>query len=182
MPDTLPPPRRLAYGVVVLIASWYAMMAAHELGHALAAWATGGTVERMVLPLLGFSRTDVSPNPHPLVVAWAGPISGALLPLVFWAVMHTVLWNRGAGRWFSQTLRFFAGFCLLANGVYLGLGWIDHIGDAGDLLRHGTAVWQLIAFGIGCTAAALYLWHGLGPWMGLRIVPAPTHDQPHNER
>ena len=55
-------------------------MLVHECGHILAAVCTGGTVTRLEWPLWGFSRTDVSPNPHPLPVAWAGPLFGALTP------------------------------------------------------------------------------------------------------
>jgi len=139
------------------------MMAIHELGHALAGIATGGKIEHIAIPLLGFSHTAVSPNPHPLIVAWAGAAVGVLLPLLLWSVVRIAL-NRGRT---ETLLRFFAGFCFLANGVYLGLGWIDRIGDTHELLQHGAATWQIIAFGVVCTASALYLWHGLGPWMGL---------------
>src|SRR5208337_624939 len=55
---------------------WMAMMAVHELGHVVAAVATGGKVEKVVLHPLMISRTDVSPNPSPLIVVWAGPIVG----------------------------------------------------------------------------------------------------------
>lgn len=169
MPAPNPPqpalPLRLAYALAVLPASWYAMMAVHEFGHVLGASATGGTVRHVSLPLLGFSRTDIAPNPHPLAVAWAGPVVGVLLPLLMWAIAHAVL--RYRYRLLQQTLRFFAGFTFLANGAYLGAGWLDHIGDAGDLLRHGAALWQLVTFGVVCVAAGLCLWHGLGPWLGL---------------
>lgn len=62
--------------------SWLAMQAVHEPGHVLGARATGGTVTKVVLHPLALSRTDVSPNPRPLFVVWAGPIVGALLPLI----------------------------------------------------------------------------------------------------
>jgi len=42
--------------------SWLAMMAVHELGHVLHAWASGGVVERVSLPLLSFSRTTINPS------------------------------------------------------------------------------------------------------------------------
>lgn len=163
MPETTPRPartaRRVAYAVAVLVVSWYAMMAVHELGHVLAGLATGGGVERVVLPLLGFSRTDLAPNPHPLPVAWAGPITGVLVPLGLWLLAWAMFRRRC--RIAEQTLRFFAGFCLIANGAYLGLGWLDRIGDAGDLLRHGSPTWHLIAFGLVCAALGLALWHGI---------------------
>ena len=60
---------------------WLAMMDVHELGHVVGAVATGGRVEKVVLDPLTISRTDVLPNPNPLLVVWAGPIVGVLLPL-----------------------------------------------------------------------------------------------------
>ena len=57
-------------------------MLLHELGHIAAAVVSGGSVRQVVLYPLTFSRTDVEPNPHPLLVVWAGPIFWALLPLL----------------------------------------------------------------------------------------------------
>src|ERR1700694_3950238 len=93
---------------VVLIAStvlgsWLGMQAVHESGHVLGAWVTGGRVARVVLHPLTISRTDVSQNPNPLAVVWAGPVFGVLLPLVFWGTA-AVLRLPGA-----FVLRFFAG-------------------------------------------------------------------------
>src|SRR5919197_5314412 len=53
-----------------LLLSWLGMMAVHEAGHVAAARLTGGTVSKVVLHL--------SHNPHPLVVAWAGPVLATL--------------------------------------------------------------------------------------------------------
>jgi hypothetical protein len=58
------------------------MQAVHELGHVLGAMATGAEVTRVVLWPWTISRTDVTNNTRPLVVAWAGPIVGIALPLV----------------------------------------------------------------------------------------------------
>src|SRR5208282_6187597 len=90
---------------------WLAMMAVHELGHVVGAVATGGRVERVVLHPLTISRTDVSPNPHPLMVVWAGPSVGVLLPLAFLsaAKLSKLTW--------TYLAQFFAGFCLIANGA-----------------------------------------------------------------
>ncbi|XAM00440.1 M50 family metallopeptidase [Phycisphaeraceae bacterium D3-23] len=171
-PNPAPLVLRLAYAAAVLAVSWYVMMAVHELGHALAAIATGGGVERIVLPLLGFSRTDIAPNPQPLGVAWAGPIAGVVLPVLLFMIAKLALRKRC--HLAQQTLCFFAGLCLLSNGVYLGLGWLDRVGDAGDLLRHGASVWQLIVFGALSSAAGLWFWHRLGPWLGL-ASPRDAH-------
>lgn len=151
---------------VLLIAAllplcWLAMMAVHELGHVLGAAVSGGTVERVVLHPLTISRTDVSPNPHPMLVVWAGPVVGVLLPLA-------LLLGARAGRLRgAYLLQFFAGFCLVANGVYLGVGSFGSVGDAGDLLHLGSPAWTLWLFGAAAAALGLYLWHGLGPHFGL---------------
>ena len=147
---------RVLLWLTAAYASWLAMMAVHEAGHVLHAWATGGRVVRVELPLLGFSGTDVSPNPRPAVVAWGGAAWGCLLPLAAWAVCPRKARRAGI------TSQLFAGFCLIANGVYLGVGWIDRVGDAGDLLRHGTPVWVLMAFGLIASGGGLYLWHRIG--------------------
>src|SRR5437868_4041961 len=117
------------------------MQEVHELGHVLGAWATGGKVNRVVLSPMTISRTDVTNNRRPLIVAWAGPTFGVILPLLVWGGMHA------AGRPSAFVLRFFAGFCLIANGLYIGLGSFGRIGDCGEMLRHGSAPWQLWLFG-----------------------------------
>jgi hypothetical protein len=135
---------RLNQAVLILSAlalSWFAMMAVHESGHVLGAWLTGGSVATVVLHPLTISRTDLATNPQPLPVVWAGPIFGVAAPLIAWGTAHLVRVP------FWYLLRFFAGFCLIANGSYLGVGSFDHVGDAGDLLRHGGAIWQLWLFG-----------------------------------
>jgi hypothetical protein len=141
--------------------SWLGMMAVHELGHVIHVWASGGAVRQIVLPLLGFSRTDVSLNPHPLLVARGGALWGAILPLVL------LLAVRRFGRRFAFLAAFFAGFCLIANGAYLAGGaWIN-AGDAADLLHLGASRWQLLGFGLPAIAVGLLLLNGLGPNFGL---------------
>jgi hypothetical protein len=147
--------------IVFLIGfSWLAMMAVHELGHVLNAKLSGGTVERVVLHPLAISRTDVSPNPHPQFVAWGGAIWGTFLPLLLIAVV------RFTTRTYTYLVAFFAGFCCLANGLYLAAGSFAGVGDAGDLLRHGAARWQLWLFGVPLSMLGLWLWNGLGPHFG----------------
>jgi hypothetical protein len=135
---------------------WLWMMAVHELGHATALWATGGTVLRVVLNPLTISRTDPGVDPYPALVIWAGPVVGALLPLAA-AVVARAFHFAGA-----HLLRFFAGFCLIANGCYLGIGAVDPVGDARELLRLDTPAWQLGLFGVVTVPLGLYLWHGQG--------------------
>jgi hypothetical protein len=133
---------------------WLAMMAFHELGHVIGALATGGTVTSVSIPLVGFSRTDVWPSPSPRVEVWCGPILGAALPLALaLAMRRTRVGSFALG---------FAGWCLIVNGAYIGIGWIHHAGDAGDLLRLAAPKWFMIAFGVACLTGGLYLWHRLG--------------------
>src|SRR5262245_48841865 len=137
------------------------MQAVHEAGHVLAALATGGRVARVVLHPLTISRTDLAHNPTPLTVVWAGPLFGVLLPLVAWGVAAALHLP------WAFLLRFFAGFCLVANGAYIGGGSFDRLGDAGDMLRHGSPPWLLWAFGAVAVPAGLWLWHRQGPHFGL---------------
>src|SRR5689334_21281964 len=134
--------------------SWLAMQGVHEFGHIAGAWAAGGQVERVVLYPTTISRTDLSSNPHPLAVVWAGPIVGIVVPLLAWIAARKI-WPRG-----SYLLRFFAGFCLIANGAYIGAGSFGRIGDAGTMLRYGSGLWQLWLFGLVATAFGLALWNG----------------------
>jgi hypothetical protein len=132
------------------------MMVAHEAGHVLHARASGGVVDRVHIPLLGFSETFYAANPKPAFVAWGGAVWGTVIPLMLLAILVRA----------SQTLRrpaqFFGGFCLVANGAYLGVGWTVRSGDAADLVKYGTPIPALIAFG-GCAfASGMYLWHRLG--------------------
>jgi hypothetical protein len=142
--------------------SWLTMQVVHELGHVLGAVTTGGTVTKVVLHPFTISRTDVYPNPHALVEVWAGPIVGVLLPLVVY-LFAKVLGSPGI-----FLFRFFAGFCLVSNGVYIGAAWLaDGGADAGDLLRLGATHWQLILFGLLTVPLGFFLWHGLGSNFGL---------------
>ena len=141
--------------------SWLAFMVAHEFGHALTAWATGGSVARMVLHPLQISWTSFSRNPHPQLVAWGGPVLGSLIPLV---VLFLARGIRSPGIFL---FRFFAGFCLIANGLYLIVDAFERGGDGGTLIRHGALQWQLLLFGAAAMPIGFWLWHGLGPSFGL---------------
>lgn len=158
----------VAYGLATVFLAWLLMQGVHECGHVLGAWTTGGSVTKVVLHPLTISRTDVFPNPSPRWEIWAGPLGGSFFPLSAWMIARRLL-DRGIATW----LRFFAGFCLIANGAYLGYGIIEPIGDADELVRHGTPIWMLLAFAFATIPTGLLLWNGLGPafgW-GLNVDP-----------
>lgn len=133
---------------------WLAMQSVHELGHVLAARATAGEVRRVVLNPLTISRTDVAPNPRPLLVCWAGPLMGAVLPFIAYLSARLARFPQ------LFLFRFFAGFCLIANGVYIGAGAFEGVGDAGDLLRLGMPIGALVGFGVFTAPWGLWMWHG----------------------
>jgi hypothetical protein len=139
---------------------WLLFMAVHESGHALAAVLTGGRVAHVVLHPLAISRTDVSPNPLPLVVCWAGPLWGAIVPVGVWYLWHAV---RVRGEAWMQG---FAGFCLIANGLYLTSSAVAPAGDTEDLLRFGVQLWVLPVLGVPMWVAGFWIWHRLGPAFG----------------
>jgi hypothetical protein len=147
--------------LTTLIMSWLGMQAVHELGHVLGALASGGEVRRVVLHPLTISRTDLGANPQPLFVVWAGSLLGVALPLLCWFI--AARWrSAGAFLW-----RFFAGFCLIANGAYIGLGSFDRVGDCGEMLRQGSSLWQLWLFGMVTIPLGFWFWHGQARHFGL---------------
>jgi hypothetical protein len=181
--------------VSTLLASWLGMQDVHELGHVVAAWVTGGRLSKVVLDPLTISRTDLAENPRPLIVVWGGPTLGVALPLAVWLIcslapycVRAGSFRRSGGRRQDGrgiqgegaaveahgarlpgtfVLRFFAGFCLIANGCYIGAGSFTHVGDAGEMLKHGSARWHLWLFTALTAPAGLWLWNGLGPHFGL---------------
>jgi hypothetical protein len=157
--------RRIILILSTLLGSWLGMQAVHELGHVIGACVTGGKVACVVLHPLTISRTDLAHNPHPLSVVWAGPVFGVLFPLALWAITRRVRPHE------AFLARFFAGFCLLANGLYIGIGSFDRVGDCGEMLKHGSVRWQLWLFGAFVTPWGLWLWHGLGSHFGWSSAP-----------
>lgn len=136
--------------------AWLWMQWTHELGHVLGAWATGGDVNRVVLDPQSFSRTDVHPNPQPLVTVWAGPVVGSVVGSGIPMLGGHLLPNRRGICWLV------ASFCLFANGSYIGLGVIEPIADTAVMVSFGTPKWMLAIFGIAC--------YVLGRWMTVRGV------------
>jgi hypothetical protein len=157
---------------VILVATflplcWLGMQVVHELGHVLGAQVTGAQVVHVALYPTVFSRTDLGTNPHPLIVAWAGPLIGSVFPLT---VFLLAALRRIPG---VSLLQFFAGFCLIANGAYMASGPSRGGTDTAVMLTHGASRTVLMLFAACTVPTGLYLWHRLGPRFGLgRAEPA----------
>jgi hypothetical protein len=151
--DVVTTARRLAIAAIILYLSWLGMLATHELGHVIHAQLSGGHTIAISFPLAGFSQTFVDPNPHPQFVAWGGPLWGVAIPSLLVATLKIIR------RRVPSILWFFAGFCLIPNGAYIGLGWMKRSGDAHDLVRDGAPLFTLILFGVVCFVAGLLFWH-----------------------
>jgi hypothetical protein len=147
--------------VSAVACSWLGMMAVHELGHVLHLFATGGTVEYVILHPLAISYTRPGENPHPLAVAWGGAIWGCLIPLIALGGVRVL------ARAWGYLAAFFAGFSLIANGAYLAGDAFVQGGDGRELIAGGSPPWLLVAFGVTAITAGLLLWNGLGPHFGL---------------
>lgn len=152
---------RILLWTTLPILCWLMMQVVHEAGHVIGAWVSGGTVVNVDLHPLRISHTFVQPNPLPVVVVWSGPIFGSLLPMLLWLVLRRVWRSKG------YLFRFFAGFCLIANGMYLGSVGIEAVGDARDLVQLGVPIWTLFAFASFTVPAGFFLWNGQGEIFGI---------------
>jgi hypothetical protein len=144
------------------------MMLVHESGHVLGAWSSGGHVQRVVWHPLVFSQTDVNPNPRPMLVVCAGPVWGSLLPAALAAAVAATRWAAG------YLVTCFGGFCLLANGAYIGIGAFGRVGDAGDMLRLGAPIGVLVAFGIVSAIGGFWMMDRASGSMGFGKQPTPV--------
>ena len=144
---------RSVFILLFLIVCWFGMQAVHELGHILAAWSSGATVVQVVV--LPISWTNTSNVDYPLFVYGAGAVVGTVVPVLLWWVARYFRWKT------ASLFRFFAGFCLVANGAYIGCDFsVTGPSDAGLLIDHGANRLVLVLFGVLCVSGGLFLWHG----------------------
>jgi hypothetical protein len=81
---------------------------------------------------------------------------GVLLPLILWGLLAAT------GTPGAFIARFFAGFCLIENAGYLGVGSFFGTGDCGEMLRRGSSAWALRIFGAIAVPIGFWLWNGEG--------------------
>lgn len=123
------------------------MVITHECGHIIGGLASGATLTDYDLAPWRMPYSLHSPDPHPLITLWAGPILGVAVPIGFAAV------SRQRWAWFI------ADFCLIANGGYLALAWIsgDRFLDTPRLLAAGANPAAIVVY-CGLTIGLGYVW------------------------
>jgi hypothetical protein len=156
---------QIIFMTALLWLSWLLMTLIHEAGHVIGALCTGGTIRRVIWHPAVLSRTDVHPNPHPVAEVWAGPLIGVMAPLLLAGLAQMFRLRIAFIGWFI------AGFCLIANGAYIGIGAIHPIGDAQELVRFGMPRWSLATFGIAAGLSGLWIWHLISPRLGFGNHP-----------
>lgn len=120
----------------LLVAGWCVMTTTHEAGHIVAGLAGGATLVAYDLRPWSLPFSLFTPDPHPLMTMWAGPMTGVLAPTGIAALI------RRPWTWFI------AGFCAVANGAYLATGWLtaDSWLDTTKLLEHGAWPASIVAY------------------------------------
>ncbi|TWU51450.1 hypothetical protein [Rubripirellula reticaptiva] len=119
----------------------------HECGHIIGGMTCGATLTDFDLAPWRMPYSLHSPDPHPLVTLWAGPILGIAVPISLAAIIRK--------RW----AWFVADFCLIANGGYLALAWLsgDRFLDTPRLLDAGAHPVTIVIYCV-LTIGAGYVW------------------------
>ncbi|TWT75078.1 hypothetical protein [Allorhodopirellula solitaria] len=139
--------KRVIHFVLLLAAAWIVMTLTHESGHIIGGMVCGATLTDFQLAPWRLPYSVHSPDPHPLITLWAGPLFGVVAPLTLAALIRK--------RW----AWLIADFCLVANGGYLALAWIsgDRFLDTPRLLDAGANPATIVLYCI-VTIVAGYVW------------------------
>ncbi len=121
---------------LTLLWSWSVMVLAHELGHVIGGVASGGVLSALEIRPWQLPLSLFSPDPNPLITLWSGPIFGSAVPLMIAVCTgKPMIW-------------FIAWFCVLANAVYLLLGYFsgDAELDSTKIIKAGSPAMLLFLF------------------------------------
>ena len=90
-----------------------------------------------------------------------GPLFGVIFPFIIFLIFRISKFKQ------VFLFRFFAGFCFVANGVYISYVQPEGSLDPAIMLANGTPKWVIILFGVIMVASGLFLWHGQRKHFGL---------------
>jgi len=140
--------------------------AIHELGHALAAWATGGSVTRVMLHPFSWSKILYGePSACPLLVEWAGAAFASACGLLLLVVIRA--WR---GAWTLPLAM--TGLCtLMVNGIYLTVDCLFLAGgDATSIVLYGTPRFFVLLAGVSLIVVGHVAGYLLLPRIGLEVA------------
>ncbi|MEJ5258649.1 MAG: M50 family metallopeptidase [Anaerohalosphaeraceae bacterium] len=129
----------------------------HEIGHALGAWSTGGTVHGVVIHPFSWSYAIIV-SPRNDITTWAGSVLGSLFGILI--TLSVFKWR--SGRLLIPLL--VGPVACLCNGSYLVLGSVFHLAGDGSILaaRYAPA---------GAVAAVGLLMLCAGMLLAVLIIP-----------
>jgi len=132
-----------AYNVVVVL---------HEIGHVVAAWASGGKPHSLRLHPFSTSSVEVVPDPRPLVTHAAGVVAPPLVGLALLRALRAIRTTP-----LRLPLLVIPSVACASSGLYLLVGITLEVGDAAVLSQGGIPRAVLIATGLGCIFASALL-------------------------
>lgn len=133
--------------IALIVVSWFTMTTLHECGHIVGGWIGGATLTSFDLAPWRLPYSLHYPDPIPRLTLWAGPGLGVLIPLsIAFVARHRWTW-------------FVADFCLIANGIYISVGWVsgNRYLDTPRMLAAGVHPLELLIF-CGLTIGYGYRW------------------------
>ena len=140
------PVTKLIIGVPLF---WYPISMVHEIGHYAFARIGGATGVEIVWRNYVFSETIRTGSRWPILDVWMGPVIGIIIPLV---IAYTLRKTK-----LAEWVAWFAAIACIANGLYIGIGWMDVGGDSSDMITQGCPLAFLIGFGLSSFSIGLFL-------------------------
>lgn len=120
--------------IVWLFWAWTVMALCHELGHVLVGVLEGAKLIVLEIRPWHLPHSIHAADRFPSLTLWGGPVLGSLVPLAVALVFR------------RPALWFVAWFCVVANSLYLLLGYFtgDPELDSTKMLRSGTPSFVLV--------------------------------------
>jgi hypothetical protein len=117
---------------------------AHEMGHALGYWVSGGSVSAIVMEAPAPTGYVIGSTADPRPVVWGGVVFGSLVTLIPLGLSRALA-RKSLARFAALMV---AAFCLAHNGLYLFVGGLLPFGDAVGMIDRGAPPWLLVLLGL----------------------------------